>query len=158
MFRGTFDNSIDPKGRISIPARFREIFLETFGDDRFFVTKCLVDIGGGEFCRGLSVYPYREWLALEEKVERGGGGLTAAQLNSIRRLILASGVESVADRQGRVLVPPPLRSYAGLERDIVVVGAQKKIEVWSGTAWDRVCSQAEKDFPGDTAALAELGL
>lgn len=157
MFRGTFENSIDPKGRISIPARFRETFLDSFGDDRFFVTKCSVNIGSDEVCRGLSVYPYREWLALEEKVEKGGG-MTAAQLNGIRRLILASGVESTVDRQGRVLLPPTLRSYAGLERDIVIVGMMKKIELWSVASWERVCSQAEKDLPIDTAALAELGL
>ncbi len=158
MFSGEHYNSIDAKGRTSIPAKLREVMVETFGDERFVVTKCLVDMGNGDYCRGLSVYPHQEWLILQERVDRGGSGLTAAQLNSVRRLILAPGVECGADKQGRVLIPPTLRSYAALERDIVFVGTQKKIEIWNQETWDRVCSQAEKDFPSDTPALAELGL
>lgn len=157
MFRGDFQTTIDPKGRTSIPARFREILTESFGDERFFITKCPVDMGGGLFSRGLSIYPYREWLALEEKVDKETG-LTSAQLNSIKRIILAPGVECSADKQGRVLIPPTLRAYAELERDVVIVGMQKKVEIWSQAAWDRVVDQAEKDFPSDTAALAALGL
>ncbi len=158
MFRGIFQSTIDAKGRTSMPARFREIFSESFGDERFFITNSgPVDLGNGVFSRGLSVYPYREWLALEEKVA-SGTGLTFAQLNSINRLILAPGVECTSDKQGRVLVPPHLRTSASLERDIVFVGSLKKIEIWSLAEWDRVISQAEKDFPGNTATLAELGL
>ncbi|HWI39918.1 MAG TPA: division/cell wall cluster transcriptional repressor MraZ [Verrucomicrobiae bacterium] len=154
MFRGTFATTIDPKGRTSIPARFRETLVETFGDERFFVTKCP---GADDASRGLVLYPYRELLALEEKVAAGGTGLSAAQLNSVRRLVLAPAVECTADGSGRVLIPPPLRSYAGLERDIVFVGVQRKAEIWSSERWDSVCAQAEKDFPADTSALAELG-
>lgn len=158
MFSGEHYNSIDGKGRTSIPAKLRDVFTEKFVDERFVVTKCLVDMGNNDFCRGLSIYPLAEWQSLQERVEKGGNGLTAAQLNSIRRLILAPGVECVADKQGRVLIPPTLRSYAALEKDIVFVGTQRKIELWSLETWDKVCSQAEKDFPSDTAALAELGL
>ncbi len=158
MFRGIFQNTIDAKGRTSMPARFRDVFAESFGDERFFLTNSgPVDLGNGVFGRGLSAYPFREWLAFEEKVAQGGG-FTAAQLNSIKRLIVAPAVECAADRQGRVLVPPHLREAATLERDIVFVGSLKKIEIWSQTAWDLVVSQAEKDFPSDTAALADLGL
>jgi MraZ protein len=158
MFRGIFQNTIDAKGRTSMPARFREVFSEGFGDERFFMTNSgPVDLGNGVFGRGLSVYPYGEWLAFEEKMAQGGG-FTAAQLNSIKRLIIAPAVECAADRQGRVLVPPHLRETAALDRDIVFVGSLKKIEIWSQVAWDLVVSQAEKDFPSDTAALADLGL
>lgn len=158
MFRGIFQTTIDAKGRTSMPARFREVLSESFGDERFFVTNSgPVDLGGGLFGRGLSVYPYREWLAFEEKVAQGSG-FTAAQLNSIRRLIVAPAVECAADRQGRVLVPPHLRDAAALERDIIFVGSLKKIEIWSQVAWEKVLAQAEKDFPSDTATLAELGL
>lgn len=158
MFSGEHYNSIDNKGRTSVPAKLRDVFVGTFGDERFVVTKCLVDVGDGNFCRGLTIYPMTEWQALQERVEKGGNGLTAAQLNSIRRLILAPGVECISDKQGRVLIPPTLRTYAALEKDIVFVGIQRKVELWSLEMWDKVCSQAEKDFPGDTAALADLGL
>ena len=158
MFRGIFQNSVDVKGRTSMPARFREVLLERFETDRFVMTNSgPVDLGAGEFARGLSIYPYPEWLALEEKVAKGNG-FTFAQLNSINRLILAPGVECTADKQGRVLIPPHLRATAALERDIVFVGSQKKIEIWSQAEWTRVTSQAEKDFPANTQALAELGL
>ena len=158
MFRGIFQNTIDAKGRASMPARFREVFSETFGDERFFVTNSgPVALGNGEFSRGLAVYPFNEWLAFEERVDKGSG-FTSAQLNSIKRLILAPAVECSADKLGRVLVPPHLRVSAFLERDIVFVGALKKIEIWSLGEWEKVVRQAEKDFPADTAALAELGL
>ena len=158
MFRGIFLNTVDAKGRTSMPARFREILTETYGDERFFMTNSgPVELGSGIFARGLSIYPYQEWFALEEKVVKGAG-FTFAQLNSITRLILAPGVECSADRQGRVLIPPHLRSAAALEREIVFVGSQKKIEIWSQAEWERVTGQAEKDFPANTQALAELGL
>ena len=158
MFGGEHYTSIDAKGRTSLPAKFREVFNETFGDERFYITKCLVNLGDGTFSHGLSVYPYREWQAMQEKVDNRVSGLSAAQLNSIKRLILAPGVECTADRQGRVLIPPTLRAYGSLEREIVFVGTRKKVEIWNLESWDRVCRQAELDFPDDTAALAELGL
>lgn len=158
MFGGEHCTTIDGKGRTSLPAKLRETAVSLYASERFVITKCPVDMGEGDFSRGLSVYPHGEWLALQEKIEQGGSGLTSAQVNSIRRLILAPATECIPDKQGRVLIPPNLRLYAGLERDIVFVGAQRKIEVWNLEAWDRVCSQAEKDFPKDTPALAELGL
>jgi transcriptional regulator MraZ len=158
MFRGIFQSTIDAKGRSSMPAKFREVLCERFGDERFFITNSgPVDLGNGDYGRGLSIYPYNEWLAFEEKVAQGGG-FTAAQLNSVRRLIMAPAVECSADRQGRMLVPPHLREAATLDRDIVFVGSLKKIELWSQAAWQQVMSQAERDFPSDTAALADLGL
>lgn len=158
MFRGIFQNSIDSKGRTSIPARFREIFTENFGDERFIITNSIpVSLGDDGFCRGLTVYPYNEWLAIEERIDKGAG-LTSTQLNSLKRLILAPAVECVADRQGRILLPPNLRSYAGLDRDIVFVGLRKKVEIWDLEAWNKVFDQAEKDIPSGTLASAEIGL
>lgn len=158
MFRGEHYNSIDGKGRTSIPARLRAVFADTFADDRFVITKSLpVTTDSGEVCRGLVIYPFVEFQALEQKFERGSG-LTVAALNSIRRHVLAPAVECVADKQGRVLVPPTLRAYAGLEKEIIFVGMQRKIEIWDARTWDKVCAQAEKDIPEDNAALAELGI
>ena len=160
MFRGIFETTIDVKGRTSLPAKFREVMVETFGDERFFITNANpVRLGDGETSSGLVIYPHREWLALEDKIQSGSGlGLTSAQLDAVRRRIVAPAMECGADKLGRVLVPPHLRKSATLEREIVFVGALKKVEIWSQPAWEKVQAQAEKDFPVDTAALAELGL
>ena len=158
MFRGIFQNTVDAKGRTSMPARFREVLSETFKADSFVITNSgPVELASGVFARGLSIYPYPEWLVLEKNVAEGVG-FTFAQLNSIKRLILAPGVDCAADRQGRVLIPPHLRTAATLDRDIVFVGSQKKIEIWSQAEWEKVTAQAEMDFPANTQALAELGL
>ena len=158
MFRGEHYNSIDGKGRTSIPSRLRSVFVETFGDERFVVTKNIpVCTDAGEVCHGLAVFPLAEFQEFEKKIEQGDG-FTVKELNSIRRLVLAPAVECVADRQGRVLIPPSLRGYAALEKEIIFVGMQRKIEIWDATTWDKVCAQAEKDFPGDSVALAGLGL
>lgn len=158
MFRGEHYNSLDAKGRTSIPARLRNVFAETFVDDRFVITKCMpVNTDNGETCRGLAIYPLEEFQALEKKFEKGNG-LTVSALNGIRRHVFAPAVECTADKQGRVLVPPALRNYAGLEKDIIFVGMQRKIEVWDSGIWEKVCAQAEKDIPDDNAILAELGI
>jgi MraZ protein len=158
MFRGIFQNTIDNKGRTSMPSRFRDIFGESFGDERFIITNSIpVDLGNEVFCRGLTVYPYNEWLSIEEKIDKGAG-LTPTELNSIKRLIVAPATECSADKQGRVLLPPHLRTYAALDRDIVFVGMRKKIEIWGLEAWNKVFDQAEKDIPSGTLASAELGL
>ena len=157
MFRGEHYNSLDLKGRTIIPARLRSVFTETFADDRFVITKNIPVNTDGNTCRGLAIYPLSEFQSLEQKFENGNG-LSVSALNGIRRLVLASAVECAADRQGRVMIPPTLRDYAGLEKDIIFVGMQRKIELWDTKVWDRVCAQAEKDIPVDNAILAELGI
>jgi MraZ protein len=158
MFRGIYQNTIDAKGRTSLPARFREILTETFGDEKFIITNSLpVRLGDDLFCRGLTVYPYQEWLAIEEKID-SGVGMTSTELNSIKRLIIAPATECSADKQGRMLLPANLRSYAAMERDIVFVGMRKKIEIWDLETWNKVFDQAEKDVPSGTLASAALGL
>lgn len=157
MFWGEFTATIDAKGRTSIPARFREILEEKYRDERIFITKCVTDLGSGEPCRGLSVYPYNAFLSLAERLDQASG-YTVAQLNSIKRLILAPAVECAADKQGRVLIPPTLRGYAGLERDLVLVGTQNKIEVWGEDTWAKVVGQSEKDYLAAAEALALPGI
>jgi MraZ protein len=157
MFWGEFTATIDGKGRTSIPARFRDILIEKYQDERVFITKCLTDLGNGEPCRGLSVYPYSSFLALAERLEQATG-YTVAQLNSIKRLILAPAVECIADKQGRVLIPPTLRGYAALERDLVMVGTQNKVEIWGQDTWYTVVRQSEKDYLAASEALAVPGI
>lgn len=158
MFRGEHYNSLDGKGRTSIPARLRSVFAEIFADERFVITKGIsVQTDCGELCRGLVIYPIAEFQALEQNFENGKG-FTVSEKNNIRRHVFAPAVECITDKQGRVLIPPTLRDFAGLEKEIIFVGMQRKIEVWDARTWDKVCVQAEKDIPGDSAALAELGI
>jgi len=160
MFRGIFETTIDAKGRTSLPAKFREVLNESYKDARFFITKSSpVGLGEGRFTAGLVIYPYKVWSGVEKKLQNGAGlGLTSAQLDSVKRTVVASAIDCIADKLGRVLVPPNLRRYAALEREIVFVGSLKKIEIWSLAEWEKVLAQDMKNFPADTQALAELGL
>jgi MraZ protein len=160
MFRGVFTTTIDAKGRTSLPAKFREVLAETFGDERFFLTNSNpVRLENGVSCFGLSIYPYREWLALEEKLVSGVGlGLSSAELAAVKRKIIAPAVECVTDKLGRILVPPPLRKNAGLEREVVFAGMLNKAEIWSLAEWEKVERQDDQVFPSNSQALADLGL
>ena len=160
MFRGKFETTIDAKGRTSLPAKFREVLVDNFGDERFFITNSNpVRLGEGVYSSGLVVYPYKEWLVLEEKLMVGTGlGLSSAELAAVKRRIVAPAIECVADKLGRVLVPPHLRKSALLEREILFVGMLNKAEIWSQAEWEKVCRQDEQNFPIDSPVLAELGL
>jgi MraZ protein len=160
MFRGKFETTIDVKGRTSIPAKFREVLLDSFGDDRFFLTKSSpVRLGEGGVCYGLVIYPYEHFLALEKKLQDGTGlGLSLAELAAVKRTVLVPAVECVADKLGRVLVPSDLRKSAQLEREIQFVGMQNKIDIYSNAVWAKVCEQDEQNFPVDSPGLAGLGL
>ena len=160
MFRGKFDTTIDAKGRTSIPAKFREVLVDTFGDERFFLTKSSpVRLGAGQVCYGLVIYPYHDFLALEEKLKDGTGlGLSLSELAAVKRTVLVPAVECLADKLGRLLVPSDLRKSAQLERDIHFIGMQNKVDIYSTAVWTRVCEQDEQNFPVDSPALAGLGL
>ena len=159
VFSGENLTTVDAKGRTSIPARFRDILVEGFGDERFFITKSMpVTLDGGIVARGLSAYPVREWKELEKRINSNEGGFTSVDLNRIKRLIVAPAVECTADKQGRVLIPPTLRLHAGLERDVLMVGMGPRFDIWSSETYQLVTEQDEKNFPQDSEALAALGI
>ena len=157
-FRGVYPTTIDGKGRTSFPARFREILVESFGDDRFFLTNSSpVDLGGGSHSSGLLIFPYRSFALFEEKFQ-DSKGLTPAQRESIINIVINPAIELSADKLGRFLVPPHLRRNASLERDILFVAAMDKIKIWSQTEWEKVLAQNIRNFPSGSEAAAELGL
>ncbi len=120
MFMGEYDHSIDSKGRIIIPSKFRE----DLGDE-FVITL------GLDGC--LFVYPQNEWQAFSESLAKLPGTKEARQL---QRYFLARAAACEADKQGRILIPAKLRESAGLDKDIVFVGVLNKIEIWSKERWD----------------------
>ena len=157
-FRGVYPTTIDGKWRTSLPARFRDTLVESFGDDRFFLTNSSpVDLGGGAYCSGLLIFPYREFSLFEENFQNSRG-LTSAQRESIVNIIINPAVELSVDKLGRFLVPPHLRKSAVLEREILFVAAMDKIKIWSLSEWDKVLAQNIRNFPSGTEIAAELGL
>ncbi len=130
MFKGTYQHRLDGKGRLPIPAAFRR----ALGDaPRVVVT--LLD-------QCLAIYSPHEWARLEGQL----AALPAfsRQVKGLTRLLMSRAAECEIDVQGRILVPPPLREAAGLQRDAVVVGVLNRIEVWAPEAWDGFVRESER--------------
>ena len=154
IFGGENLSTIDSKGRTCIPAKFREAIVQTFGDERFVITKAQpVNLGEDTYARGLSVYPLSVWADIKRKALSNEGGYTSLQLDSIKRQFLNPAEESCADKLGRVLIPTALRVHAGLERDIWFVGMDRRFDIWSRETYNRVTIQDEKNLPLDLTGL-----
>jgi MraZ protein len=120
MFMGEYSHSIDEKGRLIIPSRFRDEL-----GARFVLTR------GLDGC--LAVYPMTEWEKLEEKLS--SLPLTNKSARTITRFLVSAAAQCELDKQGRILVPGALREYAGLEKDVVLTGNLERIEIWDKTKW-----------------------
>jgi len=142
MLSGDFNHSIDAKGRLIIPAKFRDALGENF-----VITK------GMDNC--LFVYPPEEWKVLEEKIKTLP--LTNKSARDFKRFMLGSAVEGVLDKQGRVLIPPSLREFASLEKDVVLVGVLDKVEIWDKAKWDASNAEVEENIEDITSNMEELG-
>jgi len=125
LFRGTFLHSIDAKGRVSVPNRFREVFADT-EDARLVITR-----GTHEDC--LSVYALERWEEVEESVDKLPAG--RAKDSFVRRFI-SPAQDCLVDRMGRVLIPSQLRAEAGLDKEVMMVGALGKFEIWDRERWE----------------------
>ncbi len=141
MFLGRYAHSLDAKGRVAVPARFRDALAEgvvlTRGIDR-----CL------------ALYPMAAWLPLAEKVS--ALPITDPDARNFRRMVFAEAVNLDLDGQGRILVPPELRRWAGLEREALVVGVHTAIELWSPERWAAVESVMDADGAAIAQRLAAL--
>jgi MraZ protein len=146
MFRGRYEHTIDPKGRVSIPAKFREILTKKY-DDRVFVTN---------FDRCLVAYPFEEWITLEEKAS--SLSMVKKEARSFVRFFFSSATECLLDKQGRILIPQTLRDYADLDKEVVLVGQLKKIEIWAKKRWSEEMMKAHENFDQISDVLSELGL
>ena len=154
IFGGENLSTIDSKGRTCIPAKFREAIVQTFGDERFVITKAQpVNLGEDTYARGLSVYPLTVWGEIKRKALANEGGYTSLQLDSIKRQFLNPAEECGSDKLGRVLIPTALRVHAGLERDIWFVGMDRRFDIWSRDTYNRVTTQDEKNLPLDLTAI-----
>lgn len=138
---GTYHHNIDSKGRMSFPTKLRDIL-----GGEFYVTKSI-----DQKC--LTIYSKAEWEKLAEKVAtlpESMGGL------KIKRWLFSGAGELVPDKQGRVLIPSDLRDFAGLTKDVVVIGLDDKAEIWDKEMWD--AQQNNMDMEAMLAAMQQLGI
>ena len=128
MLIGQFEHTIDAKGRINFPAKFREDM-----GDRFILTK------GLDNC--IAVYSLEEWGRWEEKFK----ALPDARSRQLKRFFFASATDVEPDKQGRIVLPAVLRDYAGLTKDVVVIGASDRAEIWNAQRWTASGSDLTSD-------------
>ncbi|GGF11802.1 transcriptional regulator MraZ [Halobacillus andaensis] len=131
MFMGEFQHNIDTKGRIIVPSKFRDEL-----QDGFVLTR------GLDQC--LFAYPMNEWKLLEEKLKKLP--LTKKDARAFTRFFFSGAVECEVDKQGRVNIPPPLRSHAKLDKECVVIGVSNRIEFWSKDLWENYFEESEESF------------
>jgi MraZ protein len=131
VFLGTHAPRLDDKGRIFLPAKFRD---ELAGG--------LVITKGQERC--LYVWPLEEFGRLTESMRNAP--VTAKPTRDYMRVLFAGASDEVPDRQGRVTIPPALRDYAGLARDCIVIGANTRVEIWDAQAWESYLNEQEPRF------------
>lgn len=149
MFRGTFEHTVDEKGRVSVPARFRA-YLQFVNDMHVVVTNFQI----GEF-RCLDVYPYAAWVRLEEQL-RQKPQFDPWVLNFVTYYV-ASAHDCELDKQGRILLPATLREYAGLTRDVIFASAIDKFRIWDRDTWYKVHAAASEAVK-QPELLQQLGL
>ena len=143
MFLGEYEHSIDTKGRVAVPAKFR-----TQLEGGLVVTR------GFERC--LQVYPMEQWQALSERVSSLSLGSTEAR--QLRRLLFASAFDTELDKQGRILLPAGLREYASIGDTAVVAGMNTYFEIWSQDAWDDAMEALDESASVIAAQMAEIGI
>ena len=131
MFLGTHFPRLDEKGRLFLPAKFRDELAEGV-----VITK------GQERC--LYVFPMAEFRRVTEAMSKAP--VTQKTVRDYSRVFFASASDEVPDKQGRITVPPSLREYAGLTRDCVVIGANTRVEVWDSAAWEAYLADREQAF------------
>lgn len=141
MFMGQYNHTVDAKGRLSIPSKFRE----QLGDE-FVITK------GMDGC--LFVFDNQNWAEFEEKLSALPMG--KIETRQYTRFFLAGATQVEVDKQGRILLSTQLRGFAGLEKDVVLVGVGKRIEIWSMEKW--AAMEEDVDMDEITAAMADFGL
>lgn len=131
MFLGTYEPKLDEKGRIILPAKFRE---QLQGG--------LIMTRGQEHC--IYVFTKGDFEGLQETLAQAP--LTSKEARSYTRVLLSGAVDEVPDKQGRISIPPMLRSYAGLDRDLTVIGTGNRVEIWNRTSWNEYLAEQEASF------------
>jgi MraZ protein len=143
MFMGEYLHSLDSKGRLIVPSKFREEL-----GDKFIMTR------GLDGC--LFVYPMSEWNILESKLKTLP--LTKADARAFVRFFFSGATECEADKQGRIIIPVNLRTYAKIEKEAVVIGVSNRVEIWSSELWDSFMESAESSYEEIAEKIVDLGI
>ena len=143
MFIGEYNHTIDSKGRLIVPSKFREAL-----GDEFVVTK------GLDGC--LFVYPMEEWTAFTDKLKELP--LTKKDARQFSRFFLAGAASCEVDKQGRILIQSVLREFAGLEKDAVLVGVSSRIEIWSRSNWEKISDVDIEDMDNIAEHMEDIGI
>lgn len=138
MLIGEYQHSLDQKGRVNFPAKLREDLGESF-----IVTK------GLDNC--LFVYSVDEWKNLENRIRE----LPLSKARTLQRFLFAGAVEVSADKQGRIVIPANLREYASLTKDVMIIGASVRAEIWDAEKWNQSCMDLTSDMIAQ--AMEDLG-
>lgn len=138
---GEYQHSLDDKGRVTIPAKFRELLGSSF-----VITR------GLDQC--LFVYPMNEWQILEQKLK--SLSLMKSDARAFTRFFFSGATECEWDKQGRVNLPGNLRQYAKLEKECVVLGVSSRVEIWSKDTWEEYFQQSEETFNDIAEKLVDL--
>ncbi|MFC0580824.1 division/cell wall cluster transcriptional repressor MraZ [Micrococcoides hystricis] len=131
MFLGTYTPRLDDKGRLILPAKFRDE-----------LSTGLVLTRGQERC--IYVFSMREFERMHEEMRKAP--LSSKQARDYVRVFLSGASDEIPDKQGRITIPAALRDYAGLGRDVAVIGAGSRAEIWDSTAWENYLSEQEAQF------------
>lgn len=142
MFLGTFEPRLDDKGRLILPAKFREKLAAG-----------VVMTRGQERC--LYAFPTREFEEMHDRLRQAP--VTSKQARDYLRVFLSGAMDDQPDKQGRITIPGNLRQYAGLDRELAVIGAGTRIEIWDARAWNTYLSAQEEAF-AETAEEVVPGL
>jgi len=143
MFIGEYQHTLDPKGRLILPAKFRDAL-----SDGLVMTK------GFENC--IFIFSRAEWPKVEDRFR--SLALLKKQARQLSRFFFSGTAEEVPDKQGRVMIPSNLRDHADLEKDAVVIGVANRLEVWSRKNWDEYSSLAKESYEETAEDLADIDL
>ncbi|MEK6715262.1 MAG: division/cell wall cluster transcriptional repressor MraZ [Candidatus Omnitrophota bacterium] len=135
MFYGEYQHTIDRKGRIILPAKFREAAKSNF-IEKFFVTR------GLDKC--LFMFAEDEWKNQEQKFK--SMPFTKQEARRFNRMYFSGAQELIPDKQGRILLPQYLKEFAGIKRDIVIIGVANRIEIWDKNLWQEFYKTAQEGF------------
>ena len=135
MFYGEYEHSMDRKGRLIIPSKFREVFKENYVE-RFFVTR------GLDTC--LFVFAEDEWKKQESRLR--SLSFTNRESRQFNRLYFSGACEVTCDKQGRILVPQYLKDFAKIKSDVVVVGISSRMEIWAKDLWQEFYRSTKDSF------------
>lgn len=145
MFYGEYEHTLDRKGRLIIPAKFREVFKENY-IEKFYVTR------GLDKC--LFVFTEEEWKLQEQKFK--SLSFTKSEARRFNRLYFSGACELTCDKQGRILLPQYLKGFAGIQREVMIIGVSNRIEIWSKEGWKKFYEGSRDSFEDIAEKLINL--